>query len=62
VDSDGRNDDSAIAAGSLCPSTIVPSWPLPGIRSADHPIDPVVNRDASRYFCAPGGGVIAPHD
>ena len=62
VDSDGRSDDSAIAAGSLCPSTIVPSRPLPGPRSADHPIDPAVNPDASRYFCAPGGGAIAPHD
>jgi hypothetical protein len=62
VDSDGRSDDSAIVAGSLCPSTIAPSRPLPGPQSADHPIEPGVNPDASRYFCAPGGGVIAPHD
>jgi hypothetical protein len=62
VDSDGRSDDSTIAAGSLCPSAIVPPGPLPDPRPTDHPIDPARNPDASRYFCASGGGVIAPHD
>ncbi len=36
--------------------------PLPGPRAAQPSIDPVRNPDASRYFCAPGGGVLAPHD
>ena len=52
----------------------VPSWPagsaprrfppspLPDPRATDHRSDPVRNPDASRYFCAPGGGVLAPHD
>jgi hypothetical protein len=31
-------------------------------RSSSISIDPLRNPDASRYFCAPGGGVLAPHD
>ena len=62
ADSDGRSDGTAIAAGWLYASTIVPSSPPPDPRVADHPIDPVGNPAASRYLHERGDGVIAPHD
>jgi hypothetical protein len=62
VNSDGRNDGSAIAVGWSCPALNVLPWPLPGLRVGDHRIGPVRNPDASRYFCAPDSGVLAPHD
>jgi hypothetical protein len=61
-DNVGRNDGNAIAAGWICPSAIVPSRRPPGPRTTDHPFDPAGNPDASRYFCAPGNDVPAPHD
>src|ERR1700682_1161431 len=62
ADSDNRSDGNAIAGCWLCPSTIFWPWPLPDPRGADHPCDPMVNPDASRYFCASGSGVIVARD
>jgi hypothetical protein len=57
-----RSDGNAIAADRSCPPMLIPSRPPPGSLPTDHPFDPEVNPDASRYFFALGSAGLAPHD
>src|SRR5208282_3522638 len=67
--SDDRSASStnpACAEAVGCPRAMVVRPPPPDPRSAEHPFDPGVNRDASLYFRAPGigargSGATAPH-
>jgi len=64
LNSAGHNTGNAIADGvqaADCRAAMVARPPPPEPRPAQHPIDAGVNRDASRYFAAPGSGASAPH-